>query len=99
MALKGLLKDLSVADLVKIHCFGRARACVRLSHNSGNAELFFDGGNIIDAQFDTLAGIDAVYKALALDDGNYKVELNASPVKRTVQADWKEILKGWEHAC
>ena len=99
MALKGLIKELSVADLVKIHCFGRARACVRVSNSSCIAELYFDGGNIIDAQFDSVAGIDAVYKALSLDDGNYKVELNASPSKRTVSADWRDILQRWEHPC
>jgi hypothetical protein len=97
MALKGQIKDLSVADLVKIHCIGRARACVKLNHTSSNAELYFDSGNIIAARFDTLGGIDAVFKALSLSEGSYKVELNTSPAQRTVQTDWTEILNRWEH--
>jgi hypothetical protein len=96
MALKGQLKDLSVADLVKIHCIGRARARVNLIHTGGNAELYFDGGNIIDARFDSEGGVDAVLKALSLEDGRYHVELNASPSQRTVQRHWAEILKEWE---
>ena len=99
MALKGQLKDLSVADLVKIHCIGRARACVKLSHTNGNAEIYFEGGNIIAARFDSVGGLDAVYKALSMDDGNFKVELNATPEQRTVQTEWTEILKRWEHPC
>ncbi len=97
MALKGQLQDLSVADLVKIHCIGRARACVKLSHTAGNAEIYFDGGNIIDARYDSVGGDDAVYKALSLVDGKYQVELNSMPAQRTVQTHWAEILKHWEH--
>lgn len=96
MALKGLLQELSVSDLVKIHCIGRARACVKLSHSNGNAVLYFDGGNIIDARYDSVGGVDAVYKALSLVDGKYHVELNAAPSQRTVQTPWADILKAWE---
>ena len=45
MALKGQLQDLSVSDLVKIHCIGRARAFVRLMYTQGNAEIYFEGGS------------------------------------------------------
>lgn len=96
MALKGLLQELSVSDLVKIHCIGRARACVKLSHTGGIAELYFDNGNITDARFDSMGGVEAVYKALSLDDGKYQVELNSLSAKRTVTTDWTEILKVWE---
>jgi hypothetical protein len=96
MALKGQLQDLSVSDLVKIHCIGRARACVRLTHNSGNAEIYFDNGNIIDARFDALGGVDAVKKALSLAEGKYQVELNSMSAQRTIERPWNEILKEWE---
>jgi hypothetical protein len=97
MALKGQIKDLSVADLVKIHCIGRVRACVKLSHTDSKAELYFEGGKLIAAQFDSVGGEDAVYKALSLSEGSYKVELNATPEQRTVRTDWTEILNRWEH--
>lgn len=96
MALKGQLQDLSVSDLVKIHCIGRARACVRLAYSSGSAELYFDNGNIIDAHFENENGVGAVHRALALLEGRYQVELNSFPKQQTVQMPWKEILQQWE---
>jgi hypothetical protein len=96
MALKGSLTDLSVVDLVKIHCVGQARACVHLTGSDGNADIFFDNGNITDAIFGSLSGLDAVYRALALTDGQYQIELNVTSVKHTVSTGWPEIIQKWE---
>jgi hypothetical protein len=95
MALKGTLPDLSVADLIMIHCFGRARACVKLASIDTKAEIYFDNGNIIDARYEASSGLDALYKALSLTEGKYQVELNVTSAQHTIQGAWKEILKGW----
>lgn len=97
MALKGTIEDLSVSDLVKIHCIGRARARVRLTHPEVDAELYFDSGDIVDARYDSVSGVDAVYKALSMSQGGYHVELNATPSSRTINEGWQEILRRWEH--
>lgn len=97
MALKGELRDLSVADLVKIHCIGRARARVKITHNGGSAELYFDNGNIIDAHYDNEHGVQAIHLALALLVGKYQVELHSLPTQQTIQLPWEQILKEWEH--
>jgi len=95
MALKGQLPDLSVTDLIMIHCFGRARACVKLTNSNTKAEIYFDNGNIIDARYETTSGLDALYQALSLTEGKYQVELNVTSQQHTIQGPWKEILKEW----
>ncbi len=97
MALKGQLPDLSVTDLIMIHCFGRARACVKLTNSSTKAEIYFDNGNITDARCEATNGLDALYQALSLKEGRYQVELNVTSLEHTIQTPWKEILKEWSH--
>lgn len=95
MALKGQLPDLSVSDLIMIHCFGRARACVKVTNSNTKAEIYFDNGNIIDARCETISGLDALYKALSLTEGKYQVELNVTSQQHTIEGTWREILKHW----
>ena len=95
MALKGQLPDLSVIDLIMIHCFGRARACVKLTNENTNAEIYFDNGNIIDARCDSISGLDALEQAISLKEGKYQVELNVTSAQHTIQAPWKELIKQW----
>lgn len=95
MALKGQIPDLSVSDLIMIHCFGRARACVKLITTSTKAEIYFDNGNIIDARYESVIGMDALVQALALKEGKYQIELNVTSPQQTIQTPWKDILKQW----
>jgi Domain of unknown function (DUF4388) len=97
MALKGQIPDLSVSDLIMINCIGQARACVRLINTSTNtkAEIYFDNGNIIDARCEAARGLDALYQALCLKEGNYQVELNVNSPEHTIEVPWKDILKQW----
>lgn len=95
MALKGQLLDLSVTDLIMIHCFGNARACVKLTNSNTKAEIYFDNGNIVDARCDSTTGLDALYRALALKEGKYQVELHVSCLEHTIKGNWKDILKDW----
>lgn len=97
MALKGTIEDLSVSDLVKIHCIGKARARVRLTHPEANAEIYFDSGDIVDARYGCVSGVDAVYKALSMSQGGYHVDLNVTSPSRTINEDWREILRRWAH--
>ena len=95
MALKGQIPDLSVTDLIMIHCFGRARACVKLTNSNTKAEIYFDNGNIIDARCESETGMDALLKALSVKEGRYQVELNVTSHQQTIQTPWKDILKQW----
>jgi hypothetical protein len=98
MALKGQIPDLSVSDLIMIHCFGRARACVKLINGNNKAEIYFDNGNIIDARYDSFNGLDALFQALTIKEGKYQVELNVTSSQQTIQTPWKDILKQ-SNAC
>ncbi|MBK7996878.1 MAG: DUF4388 domain-containing protein [Blastocatellia bacterium] len=93
MALKGRIPELSVTDLIMIHCFGRTRACVKLTSDKTKAEIYFDNGNIIDARCDASTGMEALYRAFSVTEGKYQVELNVTSQQQTIQTPWKDILK------
>lgn len=93
MALRGRLQDLSVVDLVKIHCFGKARACVKIVQTEVKAEIYFDKGSIIAAHYGSLTGLEALSKALDIEEGKYQIELYCLPSQKNIDRDWKEIIE------
>ncbi len=93
MALRGRIPELSVTDLIMIHCFGRTRACVKLTNDNTRAEIYFDNGNIIDARCDSCTGMEALHQAFSVTEGKYQVELNVTSQQQTIQTPWKDILK------
>lgn len=93
MALQGTLGDLSIPDLIQLHCQSGSAARLLVRGLQGEqSDLYFAGGEIVHAACGDLQGAEAVYELLTWEEGSFEVEQNAAAPARTVQIPWSALL-------
>lgn len=92
MSLIGTLRELSLFNLVQLHCCERQQAQVALRHGDREGALIFTGGELVFAGADGLTGEDAVHELVTWEDGDFRVDYEAAPVVRNVQTPWRVLL-------
>lgn len=92
MALTGNLADLSIADLVQIHC--QAGSVARLSawHSGQQIDLYFAGGEVVHASGAGLQGEQAVYALFGWDDGTFEVVQNVAAPQQSITIPWSALV-------
>jgi len=92
MSLIGTLKDLSLFNLVQLHCCERQQAQVSLAHGDCDGRLVFADGELVFAAVGGLVGGEAVHELLTWEDGDFRVDYEPAPVVRNVRTPWSELL-------
>jgi predicted regulator of Ras-like GTPase activity (Roadblock/LC7/MglB family) len=92
MALVGDLKDLALVDIIQINCVGRNTARLTVNYPTGEGVFFFQDGEVVDARLANLVGIDAVYKALSMEEGSFRIDAGVTSPTRTIFEQWASIL-------
>ncbi len=92
MALVGDLKDLALVDIIQINCVGRNTARLTVNYPTGEGVFFFQDGEVVDARLGNLIGIDAVYKALEMEEGSFRIDAGVTSPTRTIFEQWASIL-------
>lgn len=93
MALKGTLSDISVADLIQLHCQAGSQAQLTVQNQAGQQiRLFFAEGEVIHAAFGPLQGVEAVYELLTWQQGVFEVEQMPAVPERTIRLPWSALL-------
>lgn len=92
MALVGDLKDLALVDIIQINCIGRNTARLTVHYPTGDGIFYFQDGEVVDARFGELTGIDAVYQALRYNEGSFRIDTGIAAPTRTVFEQWANIL-------
>jgi predicted regulator of Ras-like GTPase activity (Roadblock/LC7/MglB family) len=92
MALTGDLKDLALVDIIQINCVGRNTARLTVAYPTGEGVFYFQDGDIVDARFGNYVGVEAVYKALRIAEGTFKVDSGMTSPTRTIYEQWAGIL-------
>ena len=83
MALVGDLKDLALVDIIQINCVGRNTARLTVNYPTGEGVFFFQDGEVVDARLGNMVGIDAVYRALGMEEGSFRIDAGVtSPTRR-----------------
>lgn len=93
MALKGNLSDLHIADLIQLNCQSGARA--RLVAQRGDEDVvhvYFDGGDVVHADFGTVEGEEAVYELLTWETGMFEVEQDVAAPTRSITMPWSALI-------
>src|SRR5689334_17035828 len=73
----------------------RQTAAVRIVSPAGpehDGVLFIDHGDVVDAKFGELTGVEAVRRALRLKEGEFRVELNVRADERTIFEPWSKLV-------
>ena len=93
MALTGNLAETSFTDLIQFYSLSRQTAAVVVSSPGGNQGiLYIEHGDVVDARFGDLSGLDAVRLALRLKEGAFKVDLNVKCDERTIFEPWTKLV-------
>lgn len=92
MALVGDLKDLALVDIIQINCIGRNTARLTVHYPTGDGVFYFQDGDVVDARFGELSGIDAVYQALRYSEGSFRIDTGIAAPMRTIYEPWPNIL-------
>ena len=95
MALNGNLSETSVTDLIQFYSISRQTAAVTITSPAGpehDVVVFMENGDIVDARFGDVKGVDAVRRALHLREGEFHVDLNVTTQKRTIFESCNKLL-------
>jgi ABC-type branched-subunit amino acid transport system substrate-binding protein len=95
VALSGNLVETSFTDLIQFYSLSRQTAAVTIISPQGpehNGVLYIEGGDVVDARFAELEGLDAVRRALRLKEGEFRVELNVKAKARTIFEPWSKLV-------
>jgi hypothetical protein len=104
MSLIGTLKDLSLFNLVQLHCCERQQAQVSLAHGDCDGRLVFADGELVFAAVGGLVGGEAVHELLTWEDGDFRVDYEPAPVVRNVRSGgWMRRaprgMRAWKPPC
>jgi len=95
VALSGNLSETSFTDLVQFYSISRQTAAVTIVSPAGpehDVIVFMENGEIVDARFGQMTGIDAVRRAMRLREGEFHVDLNVTTEKRTIWESCNKLL-------
>lgn len=95
MALSGNLAETSFADLIQFYSISRQTAAVTVVSPAGREHdvvIFIENGEIVDARFGAITGVDAVRRALRLREGEFHVDLNVTSSDRTIWESCNKLL-------
>ncbi|MBI5305800.1 MAG: DUF4388 domain-containing protein [Chloroflexi bacterium] len=93
MPLTGNVRDLSLPNLIQLHCTEGRPARIALSGATHRGALFIAAGEIVDADARGLRGEDAVYEMLRWQDAEFHVELDPPAwEQRTINTPWNALV-------
>ena len=98
MAVKGKLRDISLASLISVNCNEMNQARLTVWHGDKEGVLFFADGNITHMALGDQEGDNVIHEMLSWDDGEFELEPGVSAPKRTVNTPWSTLLlEGMQH--
>ncbi len=92
MAVKGNLRDMSLASLISVNCNEMNQALLQLNREDKEGSIFLTDGNVVHAVLDSFIGKEAVYEMLTWEDGEFDLKMNVEPPERTITAGWSSLL-------
>ncbi|OLC17490.1 MAG: hypothetical protein AUG04_04695 [Deltaproteobacteria bacterium 13_1_20CM_2_69_21] len=93
--MSGNLSETSFTDLIQFYSISRQTAALTVVSPAGpehDVVVFMENGEIIDARFGEMGGIDAVRRAMRLREGEFHVDLNVTAEKRTIWESPSKLL-------
>ena len=92
MALVGNLKDLKLANLIQLNCMERNTAKLTIDYAGKYGTIYFQGGQVVHAEFDPDLGEKAIFRLLSLEEGKFKVENGVRAPAETITTSWSNLL-------
>jgi CheY-like chemotaxis protein len=89
----GTLQDMAVVDLIQTVEISRKTGVIHFRSPEGReANVYFRGGKVIDAEMGRLQGEDAIYRLLLWSDGEFEVEFKNIRRKDVIELSSQGLL-------
>lgn len=92
MAVRGLLRDMGVSDLIQHACQEGRAARLVVEDGGRRAEVYFDGGQVVHAQLGETEGEQAVFAILEWRSGSFTLEPEIQAPKRSIERSYAGLL-------
>jgi DNA-binding response OmpR family regulator len=89
---QGVLSDLELTDIIQMLCLAKRTALLHLKHKDHRGKIVFERGDVAHAEFDDVEGDAAVYRMLALRQGDIYMQSDFQNDKRTIHVGWQDLL-------
>src|SRR5688572_2896300 len=88
----GTLDDIPIADLIQTFQMGGKGGVITITRDGQHSHIWFDKGEIIDAESQTLKGEPAIYRILGFERGQVLADFHSEPRPRTIDAPGNMLL-------
>ncbi len=92
MAIQGDLKDMDLTALISVNCNEGNQARLRVQHESEEAFVFFDGGQIVHMELGDQIGESVIDELLTWEDGSFELDMQVPPPAHTVHTSWSNLV-------
>jgi hypothetical protein len=92
MAIEGTLRDMSLVDIIQLHCRRAEEARVFLDDEGQTGEIYFADGQVVHAQQGEKTGQAAFYELMKWQDAYFVLEKDLTTPERTIEVPWTGLL-------
>ena len=92
MAVSGNLGDMPLTSLISVNCNDQNRARLRLQRDGQEAEIYFDGGQVVHMVLGDREGEEVIDDLLSWEDGQFELEMDVPPPAHTVHVPWSNLV-------
>ncbi len=90
--IKGMLRDMSLVDLLQVLNMGKKTALVYLNKGREEGKVFLKDGEVVHAECGQYHGEDALYYMLKWDEGRFDVEPDVPSHQETIDSPLEGLL-------
>jgi CheY-like chemotaxis protein len=93
--IEGLLEEMSVLDLFQSLEMGQKSCRLTVTRGKEKCEVWFEGGQVYDAQLGKIAGDEAVFKIAGWEQGSFEIDFSGkSSQRRTTRSTQALLMEG-----
>lgn len=94
MSVRGSFKEISFVNLVQLNCQANVTACLHVSSETEQGEVYFAGGNVVHVWLNAARGETAFRQLLAWKTGEFVLEQGKTATERTIFSRYTDLLLG-----
>jgi len=88
----GALNEIGLVDILQTIDLSKKKGVVNLAHNDETGAIYFDDGNVIDAEYGQLEGEEALYRMMRWKDGFFDIEFRPIRRERKIELSTPQLL-------
>ncbi len=83
---------MSLVDIIQIFHAERRTVAIHLGSEMGYGRVYMKDGSVVHASYREFTGVDAMYRLLAWNDGEFEVEPGVEPPEHTINEQVDSLM-------